>query len=294
MKKYLVTGGAGFIGSTLVDRLVEEEDCEVTVWDNLSSGKKENLNSKAKFHLVDIHKIRPEKYKNQFDAIFHLAGTSRIQPSFDDPVGTHSSNVTGTIKILEIARLSNLPFAKIIYAGSSSFYYDTHANPYACTKWMGEEYCKLYSTNFRVPTAIARFFNVYGPRQIDKGAYATVIGIFEREKREGSSSLPIAGLGEHMGYQRRDFIHVDDIVSGLIAMKKEYWYGEIFDLGTGKNHAIMDIAKMFNPSSIRYVRQKPGEAKDTLADISYTKEKLDWEPTQHLEDYIKNFIANLP
>lgn len=292
MSNILVTGGAGFVGSNLVDRLIEDGH-KVTVWDNLVTGKKENVNPKASFYEVDVEAIKPKDHTNKYDVIFHLAALARIQPSFKKPSVNHDTNVTGTVKVLEIARLSNVPCTKIVYAGSSSFYHDVHANPYTFTKWLGEEYCKLYSKNFEVPTVIARFFNVYGPRQIEDGDYATVIGIFEKQKREKQSALTVTGLGGHMGNQRRDFTHVDDIVNGLVAMSEDYWKGDVFNLGTGKNHSIIEVAKMFEPPAIGYLPQRPGEAKDTLADISDTMEKLNWKPTKSLDEYVKNFVASM-
>ena len=292
VKNMLVTGGAGFIGSNLVDLLIEDGH-KVTVWDNLITGLKDNVNPAAEFCLLDIRDIEPEEHKNRFDVIFHLAGLARIQPSFDNPAFTHESNVSGTINILEIARKSNVPCTKVVYAGSSAFYHDVHANPYTCTKWIAEEYCKLYSKCFEVPTAIARFFNVYGPRQIETGAYATVVGIFERQKREKEKCLTITNSPKGWGVQRRDFTHVNDITSGLVAMSKEYWKGEVFNLGTGENHSIMEVAKMFKPPSYGFLETRPGEAQDTLADISFTTEKLGWKPEHRLEDYVEKFVSDL-
>jgi UDP-glucose 4-epimerase len=280
----LVTGGAGFIGSNLVDRLIEKGE-EVHIFDNLSTGTRANVNSKAQFKIVDIAKGLPTHIK--FDTIYHLAAKARIQPSFKDPVSSHNSNVTGTIHILELARRHD---AKVVFAGSSSVYHSPYANPYTLTKHVGEQYCMLYSKAFGLKTAIARFFNVYGKRHLREGDYATVIGIFEQQKIN-NEFLTVTGSGE----KRRDFTHVNDIVNGLIAIaeKNTDWNpinGAIFDFGRGKNHSINEIAAMFKPVGIQHIAERPGEADSTLADFSYSKGRLGWEPKHNVEDYIKEFI----
>jgi len=163
-----------------------------------------------------------------------------------------------------------------------------YANPYSFSKRLAEHYCMLYSRVYAVPTVIARFFNVYGSRQIEDGAYATVIGVFERQKREGLA-LTVTGAGE----QRRDFTHVDDIVSGLIAMSKNKWEATIFDLGTGINYSINEVAKMFD-QPIEYVSKRPGEAEVTLADITQSKKLLRWAPTHSLRAYVEKVLTRVP
>lgn len=270
--KYLVTGGSGFIGSHLVDKLVRQGH-KVVIWDNYSTGKKENENPKALYYNIDIAGISPDFHNIKYEAIFHLAGEARIQPSFNNPALTHDSNVTGTLRVLEVARRY---CTKVIYAGSSSVYHDQYANPYSFTKMKAEEYCTLYNKIYEVPVAIARFFNVYGTRQLEEGAYATVIGIFERQRRE-KVPLTITGDGE----QRRDFTHVEDIVDGLIAMSKDEWRANIFNLGTGTNHSINELAAMFQ-CPVKHIPARPGEAQDTLADISFSMSHLNWKPKHSL------------
>lgn len=270
--KYLVTGGSGFIGSHLVDKLVRQGH-KVVIWDNYSTGKKKNENPKALYYNIDVAGISPDFHNIKYEAIFHLAGEARIQPSFKNPALTHDSNVTGTLKILEVAKRH---CTKVIYAGSSSVYHDQYANPYSFTKMKAEEYCTLYNKVYEVPVAIARFFNVYGPRQLEEGAYATVIGIFERQRRE-KVPLTITGDGE----QRRDFTHVEDIVDGLIAMSKDEWRANIFNLGTGTNHSINELAAMFQ-CPVKHIPSRPGEAQDTLADISFSMSHLNWKPKHSL------------
>ncbi|CAE7860220.1 unnamed protein product [Symbiodinium microadriaticum] len=290
--------GAGFVGSHLVDLLLDQE-YEVDVIDDFSTGKKSNLNSKA--NVIYSMDVKGFRYSSEFqkprnyDVIFHLAAQPRIQPSFDDPAKTHDSNVTGTLSILEYARrcsdfrlnhLKGLKKTRVVYAGSSTFYHDVYANPYAFCKHIGEEYCKLYNKVYDIPVSIARFFNVYGPRQLDEGAYATVVGVFERQAKAGEK-LTVTGDGE----QRRDFTHVKDIVSGLLAMSEKDWNGEVFPLGTGMNHSINELAQMFNREYI-HIPKRPGEAQETRADISFTKEKLGWNPVMSLEEYVKDAVCS--
>jgi len=284
----LVTGAAGFIGSHVVDRLIEMGH-DVFGVDNLSTGKDSNINPKVKdFIIADI--ADAGLYPNiklpgkHIDAVFHLAALARIQPSFKYPVKTYESNALGTINVLEFARQSK---AKVIYPGSSSAYHDIYANPYTYTKFIGEEHCKMYNKVYGLPIGIARFFNVYGPRQIDDGAYATVIGIFEKQKREGTP-LTITGNGE----QRRDFTHVQDIVSGLIALWLTDHPAQIFNFGTGKNYSINEVADMFGGPT-EYIPARPGEAWITLADISQTQECLGYKPRFDLGDYIKHEVSHL-
>jgi len=288
--KYLVTGGAGFIGSTLVDRLLEEGH-EVTVLDNVSTGKWENLPShkNLKIDQDDVSNTHSQIAKSweetptKFDVVFHLAAEARIQPSFEKPVLTHKSNVTGTVEILELCRKHK---ARFVYAGSSSVYHDKFANPYTFTKQLAEDYATLYNRVYGVPVAIARFFNVYGYRQLEEGAYATVLGIFEKQFRE-DLPLTVTGTGE----KRRDFTHVNDIVGGLIAMSQEDWNADIFNLGTGTNHSINEVAEMFN-HPIEHIADRPGEAQTTLADIQESKSKLDWEPKHCLKEYVNDLLSD--
>lgn len=278
----LVTGGAGFIGSNLVDKLVSMGE-DVTVFDSYSTGKTENENPQAHYFKKDVADLTTdltgisETLIGGFKTIFHLAAEARIQPSFHKPLETHRSNVTGTARVLELARKYG---SRIIYAGSSSVYHDPYANPYSFTKFKAEEYCTLYNKVYDVPVAIARFFNVYGPRQLTEGAYATVIGIFERQKA-AVEPLTITGDGE----QRRDFTHVSDIVDGLIAMSTKDWNSDIFNLGTGTNYSINELAGLFKHAT-KYIPKRRGEARTTLADIKISQDLLGWSPKHTLEDYV--------
>ena len=282
----IVTGGMGFVGSNLVDHLINAGH-EVAIIDNLATSG-DYFNSKANFFCRDIRKLTDDAIDEldyPCDVIFHLAALARIQPSFSRPHETLSVNAQGTVRVLEMARRLN---AKVVYAGSSSFYADPHKNPYAHSKWIGEEHCKMYSQVYNLSTVIARFFNVYGKRHVRDGDNACMLGIFEKQKIDG---LPITVTGN--GEQRRDFTNVDDICEGLIAMSKDHWKGQIFNLGRSYNYSINEVARMFSPDSIKYIPARPGEAWETLADISETTAKLGWIPKRNLPDYVRSFMESL-
>lgn len=281
-KRVLVTGGLGFIGYNLVKRLKETADYEITVIDNLTSDSSDinNKHDGVTYLIEDINNINNKQYQDlSFDLIFHLAALARIQPSFEDPVSYFQSNVLGTVSICELARRCG---AKIIYAASSSAYGGPKLNPYAFTKYTGEETLKMYSELYGISTVCARFFNVYGDRQPTEGTYATIIGIFERQY-SNSESLTITGDGE----QRRDFTHVYDICDGLICLSKDTHTGQVYNLGTGTNYSINEIAAMFSDDTT-YIPARPGEARITLADISATQ-KFGYQPKQNITNYIQSF-----
>ena len=278
----LVTGGLGFIGYNLVKRLLETTNYDITVIDNLTSDSS-NINNKhdgVKYIIDDINNINNKEYHHlSYDLIFHLAALARIQPSFDDPTSYFKSNILGTVSICELAKRCN---SKIIYAASSSAEAGPKLNPYAFTKYTGEETLAMYSQIYNISTVCARFFNVYGDRQPTTGTYATIIGIFEQQWKN-NETLTITGDGE----QRRDFTHVYDICDGLICLSKDTHTGEVYNLGTGTNYSINEIAAMFS-NDITYIPARPGEARITLADISSTK-KLGYVPTMKIKDYIRIF-----
>jgi UDP-glucose 4-epimerase len=274
----LVTGGAGFIGSHLVNKLLDNGE-NVHVLDNFSCGKEKNKNHKAHYIVRDIRSDLNDL--DGYDVIFHLAALARIQPSFKAPLKTIDVNMKGTANVCNLAKRIN---AKVVYAGSSSFYAGTYLNPYAFSKWQGEEICKMFSKVYGLSTANARFFNVFGKGHPSTGPYATIVGIFEEQYKAGKD-LTITGDGE----QRRDFTHVDDIISGLILMSKKHWNGEIFNLGTGKNYSINELAGMYQCNT-KYIAKRPGEANETLADISFSKKELDYKPTLDLKEYVEDWI----
>lgn len=280
-KKILVTGGLGFVGSHLVDELLKDKNNKVTVIDNLcsESSSKRYMRDEAEYIIDDIRNLSNVFYKSlEFDVIYHLAALARIQPSFKDPMKYISIDIMGTAEVCDLARRCN---ARIIYAGSSSAFGGPMLNPYAFAKFTGEQTCEMFTKVFNVKTSIARFFNVYGRRQPTTGPYATVVGVFEDQKRN-NQPLTVTGNGE----QRRDFTHVKDIVLGLIAMEKDEGAAHVYQLGTGKNYSINELAKMFS-SNIEYIPKRPGEAWTTLADIKDANEILGWSPSVSLEEYVK-------
>ena len=284
----LVTGGLGFVGSHLVELLLEEGH-SVTVIDNLisESSSRDNIRDGATYWIDDIRNINSAKYVegNEFDIVFHLAALARIQPSFKDPTKYFSIDAMGTAEVLEYTRRSG---AKLVYAGSSSAYGGPMLNPYAFAKFTGEQLCEMYSKVYGMSTAIARFFNVYGPRQPISGPYATVVGVFEGQTLRGEP-ITITGTGD----QRRDFTHVKDIVGGLYSLSKGSYSGDVYNLGTGKNYSINELASMFMPEKTDYIPSRPGEAKVTLADISKTTEATGWSPSHSLSEYVQEFLQSI-
>jgi len=287
----LVTGGAGFVGVNLVNRLVDDGH-EVIVFDNLSTGSQKNINKNAKFFLIDIsHQPYFEDNKmddimNGVDVIFHMAALARIQPSIKNPKETIVNNFNSTLNILDCARKYDIP---VIYAGSSSKHHGLYGSPYAWSKYGGEELCKLYSEVYELNTTICRFYNVYGSNHIRTGTYATVIGIFENQYLKGEP-LTIVGDGE----QRRDFTHIDDIVDGLIRCVGKNHKGKTFELGTGKNYSINEVSEMFRAmghNDVTYIPARPGEYDVTLCDYSKAEEQLGYKPKGDLKTYIKKWIG---
>ena len=281
MKKVLVTGGAGFIGTNLVKKLTEQK-IEVVSIDNYSTGSKKNELQLAKYIEADIESI--DQFDNQnFDYCIHLAAQSRVQPSFEDPQESFRVNVTGTLKVMEWAKKNEV---KVIYAGSSSKHHDPSDSPYAMTKYLGEEVCKLYKKSYNLDVEIARFYNVYGPYSILNEKFGNVIGIWVSQAMK-NKPLTIVGDGE----QRRDFIHVDDLVDGLIKIAKtELKHHDSWEIGSGINYSINELFYMFknkfNVSSIN-IPDQPGNYRMTLRTNDDMLKKLNWSPEDRLNDYIK-------
>jgi len=294
--KVLVTGGAGFVGTNLIKRLLKDGHQVVSV-DNYSTGKKENEQDECKYYPVDLStSITVDTLKSiqvtsqipKFDIIFHLAAKARIVPSIQNPTKSLFNNIDSTINILEYARLTE---TNVVYAGSSSAHGDIYANPYTFTKWNGEELCKLYSNVYDLPIAICRFYNVYGDGQLSEGAYCTVLGIFERLYKEGKP-LTITSDGE----QRRDFTDVMDIVDGLwrcgrsLLIPNEYHAkvsGETFELGNGMNYSINELADAFGDYPREYIPERPGEVRESLNTDTKAYTMLGWKPKGDIIEYIK-------
>jgi len=295
MKKVIVTGGAGFIGSNLVDELVKLGH-RVLIIDNLSLGKKEYLNPKAKFYKRDIRNYNSIKplFKG-IDCVFHLAAQPRIQPSIIDPAKSFKHNVWGTFNVLLASKEQNVK--KFVYSASSSAYGDQKTlplkekmipmpkNPYALFKYMGEENCLLFYELYGLPIVCLRYFNVYGERQSNQGAYSTVMGIFLKQK-ENKKPLTIVGDGK----QQRDFTYVKDVArANILAMRSKKAVGHLINIGSGKNYSVNEVANMIDSSHV-YIPPRPGETKVTLADISKAKRLLSWRPKMRLENWIKKMI----
>lgn len=291
MKKSLVTGGAGFIGSNLVDALIERGD-EVIIIDNLSTGKTENINPKAKFIEADIRNL--DDIKTHFigiDYVFHFAAFPRVQPSIDDPATANDINLNGTLNVLIAARDAKVK--KVIYSASSSAYGDqtkmpltedmpAHPlSPYGLQKYVGELYCRLFSDIYGLPTVSLRYFNVYGKRQALEGAYCLVMGIFVNQRLK-NQPMSITGDGEN----KRDYTSVIDVVRAniLAAESEKVGKGEVMNIGRGSNYSVNELAKMIGGPTINLPPRI--EPKETLADHSLAKELIGWEPTVNLPEWI--------
>ena len=281
----LVTGGAGFVGTNLIKRLLEDGHKVVSL-DNYSTGKKENEQKGCYYYDVDLSEVSDYSFfMEKPDVIFHLAALPRIVPSFENPVATYTSGPVATINVLDWAKKDKI---SVIYAGSSSCTGDIYANPYTFSKWQNEELCNLYSKLFGVPTTICRFYNVYGEYQTNEGAYCNVLGIFERKYSKGKP-LTITGDGE----QRRDFTYVGDIVDGLIraSQYKSDSLSEEFELGNGKNYSINELAEAFGDYPKEYVDARPGEMRVTLNTDTKAGDLLGWKPKGDIIKFVKeNYI----
>jgi len=292
MKKVIVTGGAGFIGSHIVDALINA-GYEVHIIDNMSAGKEENINPKAIFHKVDIRdkEILAPLFKD-VKYVFHEAAMPRVQYSIENPIETHDINVNGLLNVLESCRLNNVK--RLIFASSSSIYGEPDKlptkedmainpmSPYAAHKYIGEVYLKLYSQIYGLETVCPRYFNVYGPRLDPEGSYPLVIGYFMKLLKQ-NKPLSITGDGE----QTRDFVNVKDVArANLLAMKSDkVGKGEVINIGGGARYSINYIANLIG-GQIEYVAPRI-EPHDTEADISKARELLSWEPSVSLEEGIK-------
>lgn len=294
--KIIVTGGAGFIGSHIVDRLIELGH-EVRVIDNESSTVHNNFyhNAKAFYFVTDIadYDSTREIY-NDVDYVFHCAAESRIQPAIENPLLAVRTNTLGTATVLQCSREAGVK--RVMYSSTSSGYGrinqpplsedmpDDCLNPYSVSKVSGEKLCKMYSDLFGLETVVFRYFNVYGPREPLKGPYAPVVGLFLRQKSAGQS-LTIVGDGE----QRRDFTHVDDVVdANLRAMIGDIPGngGQVYNVGTGTNHSIIELAHMIS-DDIVFIAERPGESRVTLADNTKLCNAFGWKPTKFITEYIK-------
>jgi len=296
----IVTGGAGFIGSNIVDRLIEM-GWEVTVIDNESTDAHEQFyyNDKAEYwdyDICDYSKIEP--LFRGVDYVFHLAAEARIQPAIENPLLAVKTNSLGTCSVLQAARVNNIK--RVVYSSTSSAYgfndipsVETMRkqclNPYSVSKTSGEELCEMYYNLFGLETVMFRYFNVYGERQPTRGQYAPVIGLFQKQYE---ADIPMTIVGD--GLQRRDFTHVSDVVDANLKAAlstNEKVLGELFNIGTGKNYNIHDLVKLFIEEPIEgkdfaYIPERIGEVRESLSDCKKAKDLLEWEPVINLEDWI--------
>jgi UDP-glucose 4-epimerase len=282
-KQALVTGGAGFIGTNLI-KLLLQNDFDVTSIDNYFTGFESNHIEGATYIKQDLLTISDFSEYGVFDIVFHLAAIARIQPSFNLPVEYFENNAVATMKIAKFCVDTNTP---LVYAGSSSHHSGKFKNPYTFSKDIGEEIIDLFQQHYNLNASVARFYNVYGPNHLKGGGYCTVIGKWEHAIE---TKHPIVIYGD--GTKRRDFTHVNDIVSALLLIFKKNAWGHIFELGTGKNYSIQEIANMFEYSYIVYDDDKPGEAIDTLCNSTLAKTVLNWECKFNIKDYILNYIGS--
>ena len=295
--KYVVVGGAGFIGSNIVDKLVEQNH-EVVIIDNLSTGKMENVNPRASVEYIDICNENEcsamVEIMSGADALFLLAAKARVQPSIENPVEYEINNTIGTLNVLKCA--SDAGVRRVVYSASSSAYGNTEKlpskesdpvnplSPYGAQKYYGEVMCKMFSEVYGLETVSLRYFNIYGERQNVGGAYAMVIGIFADQKLRGEV-MTINGDGE----QRRDFTYVGDVVNAniLASQSEKVGNGEVINIGNGDNRSINDIADMIGGDRINV--EPVIEPKATLANNSLAEELLGWKPTQNIEDWIPKY-----
>lgn len=287
--RYLVTGGAGFIGSHLVEALLKRGD-KVRVLDNFATSKKENVPAGAELleaSITDPGAIAPAF--REIDGVFHCAALARVQLSIDMPHETNEVNITGTLNVLLAAKEAGVK--RVVYSASSSAYGDQPSlplheemkpnpkSPYGLQKYVGEEYCKVASAVWGMETVSLRYFNVYGPRLTFEGAYVTVIAVFLQQRAQG---VPLTITGD--GTQTRDFTYIDDVVrANLLAMESPaVGRGEVINIGAGHNRSVNAVAALFNhPTTYIPPRLEPH---DTLADISRAKKLLGWEPKVDFEE----------
>ncbi len=298
----LITGGAGFIGSHLAERLISDGH-KVTVLDNFCTGRRQNLShiKSPNFKIVEIDIAAPyvqlNKYFDQIDWVFHLAARADIVPSIVDPLSYHQSNVDGTVNVLIASQ--NAKVKRFLYVASASCYgipkqiptpetADISPQyPYALTKYVGEQYTLHWARVYKLPVVSLRFFNVYGPRSRTSGTYGAVFGTFLAQKLAGK---PLTVVGD--GNQTRDFTFVTDVVSAMLVAVKSDIVGEMFNVGSGGTYSINTLVKLLG-GEVVYIPKRPGEPDTTLADISKIKRMLNWQPKVTFEEGVKMLLENI-
>jgi len=296
--KSLVTGGAGFIGSHIVEKLLLMGH-EVIVIDNeYSDNEQFHWNEKAqnyKYNICDY--IHTRSLYDGVDYVFHCAAEARIGPAIENPINAMNINALGTCTVLQCAREAGVK--KVMYSSTSAAYglndypnvetqQDDCLNPYSVSKVAGEKLCKMYTDLYGLPTVIFRYFNVYGERAPKKGQYAPVISIFLRQLA-AEEPLTIVGDGE----QSRDFVYVGDVaranIMAAISNLEPEKYGQVYNVGTGKKYSVNEIAAMISDTTIN-IAQRSGEVRTSLADISKIQKTFGWKPETNLQDWIKHLI----
>jgi len=299
--KHAVIGGAGFIGHHIVNALIAKGH-EVIVIDNLSTGYLANVHPEAKFHNVDITSTVAEKVITDLlyhvDTVFLTAALARVQPSMDEPIRFNETNVTGVVRVLEACRMANV--RRVVYSASSSVYGETDVipttettpdnplSPYALQKYIGEQYCRLYSQVFGLDTVSLRYFNVYGEGMPLEGAYRTVLSIFGNQYKHDQ---PLTYTND--GTQRRDFTYVGDVVAANI-LAGEYsdaLNGDVFNVGNGNNFSVNEVMDMFGGE--RQFLENRIEPSQTLADNSKLRKKFGWQPKGNLPVFIEQYKKDL-
>lgn len=302
--KAVVTGGAGFIGSHLVDRLLREKFEEIIVVDNMSTGRRENLShvksekvsiveadiSDASLNLKDIFE--------DADYIYHIAALADIVPSINNPEAYYKANVTGTLRVLQAAKeIKSLK--KLVYAASSSCYgipdeYPTKEDaeirpkyPYALTKRLGEELVMHWNDVYKIPAISLRFFNVYGPRSRTSGTYGAVFGVFLAQKL---ANRPYTVVGD--GTQTRDFTYVTDVVDAVYTASQSDKSGQIYNVGSNNHYSVNTLVKLLG-GDIEYIPKRPGEPDCTFADISKIQRELNWNPKVSFEDGVSEMLKHI-
>jgi UDP-glucose 4-epimerase len=296
--KCVVTGGLGFIGSHVVDLLVQQ-GMEVAVVDNLATGQETNLNPLATLHRIDLgdlNTLKQVSYGAEF--FFHMAALPRIQPSFDHPKEHEEVNVIGTIRCLQAVMGKSIQ--KFVFSGSSAIYGNATSlptpesappdllNPYALQKFAAEQYCLILGRRFGIPVVSLRYFNVYGPRSFNpknpQSAYSSVVGIFTHNRRAGNP-LTITGDGQ----QTRDFVHVQDVAKANLAVAYSDRSLETYNVGSGIGTTVNQLAQIIGGEVI-HAPERSGEARHTVADITKIEQEVGWSPEISLEKGITRLL----
>lgn len=301
-QRALVTGGAGFIGSHLVERLLND-GCQVTVLDNFSTGRIENLSQLRNHASLRIQRANVEDFAAVRDLfrgvgwVFHLAALADIVPSIQRPLDYFRSNLYGTASVLEAARAAGV--SRFVYAASSSCYgipdiYPTPEAagigpqyPYALTKYLGEQMTLHWAKVYGLPVVSLRLFNVYGPRSRTSGTYGAVFGVFLAQKLAGK---PFTVVGD--GTQTRDFTFVTDVVEAFIRAARSDVTGEIFNVGSGNTYSVNRLVELLG-GDVVHIPKRPGEPDCTFADSRKIQGVLGWQPRVSLEQGVRTMLENI-